>query len=106
MNSDKSKSAWLFCEGTDEQRELSGNQSGFEQLHAAIGALLSGDKNTIRLPSKKIGISGLELRENPPSYAPLSPHDRRVNLLILAALISIVLLALYGFIQLVHTLTS
>jgi hypothetical protein len=106
MNSNKSERAWLFCEGTDEQRELSGNRSGFEQLHSAIGALLSGDANTIRLPDKKIGFSGLELRENPPSYEPLSSHDRRVNLLISAALISIALLAFYGFIQLVRTLSS
>lgn len=87
---------WLYCEGTDECRELAGNEAGFKQLHEAVGKLLAENRRTLHFPNPSIGFSHLELLQHPPVSPPQSPRDKLTSLLIGLVLLSILLFALIG----------
>ena len=84
MNNETENQAWLFCEGTDENRPLVGNRAGFEELRSSIEDLLSGDGKNVVFIKDGLGFNELILQENPDPVEPLSLRGQIVILSILS----------------------
>ena len=106
MNPDPHDDPWLCCEGLTDEQVLSGNRSGFEQLHQSIGQLLKGAEDTINLPNPTMGLTRLVLLAEVPITPPLSLLQKFVITILTGVFGFILLLGFAGFIGLIIALFS
>ena len=106
MNPDKSNLPWLEYDEWEGEDGLLGNRQGFELLRAGIDRILTGTESTVPLKDAEITVRVLRLGKRPPAPLPETFGDKLGNLVLVAILLSIPLLALFGLHQLVKLLTS
>jgi len=108
----KSPTPWVNVDADDGTFSLYGNAEGFQILRKAIDDLLATGANEVRVPIRQDGVRSIAIsNEDPDDDAYESTASDRflstLGILILAAIpISILLLAAFGLIQLIHFISN
>ena len=106
MNPDESSAPWLEADEWEGDNGLLGNRRGLEILRDAIDQALMKPEDVVVIPVDQGSIRVLKLCDPPPPPAPTRLKDKLILGIIVAVLISIPLLALFGLHQLIQLLSS
>jgi hypothetical protein len=106
MNTTKPEPSWLDADEWQGDNGLLGNRRGLEILRDAIDQVLVKPEEVVVIPIDDGSIRVLKLCDPPPPPAPTRFRDKLILAIIIAILIGIPLLALFGLHQLIKLLSS
>lgn len=106
MNTTKPEPSWLEADEWEGENGLLGNRRGLEILREAIDQALMKPEDIIVIPVDDGSVRVLKLCDPPPPPAATRFQDKLILGIVIAILISIPLLALFGLHQLIKLLSS